>query len=315
MKVLHGHHHITLGVGGAQEDYDFHTRLLGLRCVKKTVLFDGKAPIYHLYYGNETGDPSTLITSFPFRQSGLKARRGSGQVKSLGLSVPTASLDFWDKRLAKFEYPHQREERFGEPRIHFAHPCGIEYDLIGCDTDTRKPWATEETPEAVAIRGVHGVTVSVRELAEPEHFTEVAWSGRKTAQHGARVRYEMGKGGPGTIIDYVEEPNVPQGSWIFGEGAVHHCAFRVDTKEEQLALRDYIEGLGYTDISEVKDRKYFLSVYVRTPGGALFEAARSTDESFTVDESLADFGKAIQLPPWFEDRRQELLSGLEPIRD
>jgi glyoxalase family protein len=125
----------------------------------------------------------------------------------------------------------------------------------------------------------------------------------------------MGKGGPGTIIDYVEEPNVPQGSWIFGEGAVHHCAFRVDTKEEQLALRDYIEGLGYTDISEVKDRKYFLSVYVRTPGGALFEAARSTDESFTVDESVADFGKAIQLPPWFEDRRQELLSGLEPIRD
>ena len=93
MNVLHGHHHITLGVGGAQEDFDFHTRLLGLRCVKKTVLFDGKAPIYHLYYGNETGDPSTLITSFPFRQSGLKARRGSGQVKSLGLSVPTASLD------------------------------------------------------------------------------------------------------------------------------------------------------------------------------------------------------------------------------
>jgi catechol 2,3-dioxygenase-like lactoylglutathione lyase family enzyme len=121
-KGLHGHHHITLGVGGAQEDYDFHTRLLGLRCVKKTVLFDGKAPIYHLYYGNETGDPSTLIASFPFRQSGLKTRRGSGQVKSLGLSVPTASLDFWDKRLAKLEYPHQREERFGEPRIHLAHP-------------------------------------------------------------------------------------------------------------------------------------------------------------------------------------------------
>ena len=131
-------------------------------------------------------------------------------MKSLGLSVPTASLDFWDKRLAKFEYPHHREERFGERRIHFAHPCGIEYDLIGCDTDTRKPWTTEETPEAVAIRGVHGITVSVRELAEPERFTEVAWNGQKTAQHGAYVRYEMGKGGPGTIIEYAEEPNVPR---------------------------------------------------------------------------------------------------------
>ena len=34
--------------GGAQEDYDFHTKLLGLRSVKKTVLFDVTAPIYHL---------------------------------------------------------------------------------------------------------------------------------------------------------------------------------------------------------------------------------------------------------------------------
>jgi glyoxalase family protein len=27
MHVIQGHHHITLGVGGAQEDYDFHTKL------------------------------------------------------------------------------------------------------------------------------------------------------------------------------------------------------------------------------------------------------------------------------------------------
>ena len=50
------HHHITLNVGGAQEDYDFHTKVLGLKSVKKTGLYDGNDPIYHLYYGNDIGE-------------------------------------------------------------------------------------------------------------------------------------------------------------------------------------------------------------------------------------------------------------------
>ena len=75
------HHHITLSVGTAQEDYDFHTKVLGLKSVKKTALYDGNEPIYHLYYGNDLGEESTLITCFPMRQSGRKARPGTGQIK------------------------------------------------------------------------------------------------------------------------------------------------------------------------------------------------------------------------------------------
>jgi glyoxalase family protein len=314
MHVIQSHHHITLGVGSAQEDYDFHTGLLGLRSVKKTVLFDGKAPIYHLYYGNETGDPGTLITCFPFRQAGLRARKGTGQVKILGLSVPAASLDFWAERLRRFEWPQERQEHFGESCLHFAHPCGIEYELVGDDADPREAWTTEETPVSVAIRGVRGITVSVREIAEQDRFMESAFGFRRTAQDGPYTRYEVGQGGAGKIVDYVEEPDAQQGSWTFGEGAVHHCAFRVDTSEDQLAWKDYAEGLGYTDVSDVKDRNYFRSVYVRTPGGALFEAAKSAEQGFAVDESVAEFGQALQLPPWFEDRRQEILSVLEPLR-
>src|SRR5579859_4204979 len=67
---IRGTHHLTFCVGGAQEDYDFHVRLLGLKSVKKTVLFDGEIPIYHLYYGNRLGDPSTLLTAFPYRPAG-----------------------------------------------------------------------------------------------------------------------------------------------------------------------------------------------------------------------------------------------------
>ena len=85
---IRGTHHLTFCVGGAQEDYDFHVRLLGLRSVKKTVLFDGEIPIYHLYYGNGAGDPSTLLTAFPYRQAGWMGKRGTNQAKILLLSVP-----------------------------------------------------------------------------------------------------------------------------------------------------------------------------------------------------------------------------------
>ena len=62
---LTGHHHITMAVGNVQEDFDFHTKVLGLKCVKRTLFYDGDTPIYHLYYGNDLGEESTLLTTFP----------------------------------------------------------------------------------------------------------------------------------------------------------------------------------------------------------------------------------------------------------
>jgi glyoxalase family protein len=41
-------HHVTATVGGAQDDLDFYTKLLGLRLVKKTVNFDNHN-VYHFY--------------------------------------------------------------------------------------------------------------------------------------------------------------------------------------------------------------------------------------------------------------------------
>ena len=97
--TIRGTHHLTFCVGGAQEDYDFHVRLLGLKSVKKTVLFDGEIPIYHLYYGNKVGDASTLLTSFPYRQAGWMGKRGTNQLKSILLSIPADATGFWVDRL------------------------------------------------------------------------------------------------------------------------------------------------------------------------------------------------------------------------
>ena len=68
-----GHHHVTIGVGDPQEDFDFHTKVLGLKCVKRTLFYDGATPVYHFYYGNDYGNESTLLTTFPLNHVGVNA--------------------------------------------------------------------------------------------------------------------------------------------------------------------------------------------------------------------------------------------------
>jgi len=308
------HHHITLCSGGAQEDYDFHTKVLSLKSVKKTALYDGDVPIYHLYYGNDLGDASTLVTTFPMRQSGRRARQGSGQIRTLSLSVPVSALGFWERRLAGHGFEVTRGERFGEHLLGFRHPCGIAYELVGIADDERRPYSNGEVPAELAIRGTHSITVSVRELEPSDEFMTLGWTGTRVARDGAYTRYTLGEGGTGAIIDFVLEPGLPQASWTYGEGIVHHCAFAVADLPAQDAVKFRLEGLGYTDTSERKDRGYFDSIYVRTPAGALFEATVSKAAGMAVDEPSNALGKTFCVPPPFRHRTAELMAYLEPLR-
>jgi glyoxalase family protein len=312
-SLLTGHNHITLNVGGAQEDYDFHTKILGLKSVKKTLLYDGQAPIYHMYYGNDTGEQSTLVTCFPFRHAGMTAKKGSGQVSILALSVPESSLPFWHDRLHDHGFETAEAERFGEKRIAFQHPCGIDYELVGVADDGRTPATHAEVPSENGIRGVHGIICSVRDLELSDQFMQTGWGSRRVADDGNAVRYEMGAGGAGAIVDYMVEPNRAPGSWTFGEGYIHHCAFSVGSLDEQMSIKLFLEGMGFTDVSDVKDRGYFYSIYVRTPGGPLFEATYTKPEQWTIDEPAESIGAQIMISPQFEDNRAELLAQLETI--
>jgi glyoxalase family protein len=307
------HHHLTLSVGGAQEDYDFHTKVLGLKSIKKTALYDGEEPILHLYYGNDVGQESTLITCFPMRQSGRKARKGAGQISAVALSVPVSSLGFWKARLRDKGFGVEESERFGEKMLKFEHPCGIPYELVGIADDDRKPHASGAVPAENGIRGTHGITVLVRELENSDEFMHDGWNGHNRRTDGRYVRHEVGAGGSGTIVDFVVRPEVPQGSWSYGEGVVHHCAFQVDDLAIQTTVKAHLEGLGYTDVSDVKDRGYFNSVYVRTPGGALFEATVSKPEGFLIDEPFEKLGSSFQVPPVFMHRKDEMMKYLERL--
>jgi glyoxalase family protein len=314
-SALRRHHHITLCTGSAQEDYDFHTRVLGLKSVKKTLLYDGQVPVYHLYYGNDTGDESTLVTSFPVGHLGQKARHGTGQIASFSLSVPKDALTWWHKHLRDAGFEVSEEERFGEPCLNFKHPCGITYTLTGTAGDLRSPRQQGPVPVEAGIRGTHAICVSVRDLECMEEFMQAGWGGTRVATDGKLVRYALGKGESGALVDFIVEPTRAQGSWTLAEGAVHHMAFQVDTHAQQGAIKAALEGMGYTDTSDVKDRGYFDSIYVRTPGGALFEATVSHADGFLCDEPADRLGQEVMVSPQFKDSRAALVAQLGVLRD
>jgi glyoxalase family protein len=88
-------------------------------------------------------------------------------------------------------------------------------------------------------------------------------------------------------------------------------AFAVDTARDQLAMRAELIKRGYK-VTEVMDRQYFTSIYFREPGGVLYEIA-TVPPGFGVDESTADLGKGLKLPPWEEPRRARIESVLPPV--
>ncbi len=309
------HHHITLCTGDAQEDYDFHTKLLGFKSVKKTLLYDGTVPIYHLYYGNDHGTESSLVTCFPMGRNGPKARPGSGQIARMLLSAPPGSLDYWRQRLQQHGIDVTDTERVGERCLDFRHPCGIEYSIVAVAGDDREPHTRGPVPADMMLRGTHSICVSVRDLDLMDEFMQLGWGGRRVADDTAYARYAVGEGVSGALVDFISEPQRKQGSWTLAGGAIHHMAFQVGTHAEQNALKANLEALGFTDTSDVKDRGYFDSIYVRTPSGALFEATVSHQPSFACDEPPDRLGMEVMVSPQFRASRDELVAQLGALRD
>jgi glyoxalase family protein len=310
--VIRGIHHITLCASGAQEDVDFLTQVFGLRLIKQTVLFDGRYAHYHLYYANANAEAGSVMTTFPYKR--IQGRPGSGQISATAYTVPKGSLPFWTDHLNRHSVEQSGvQERFGQSFIRFRHPSGLLMEVIEDANDTRAGWITNEISQDVAARGFHGPVLSVRDTAEQERFFNEALGFRKTGVDGSYSRYEIGEGGAAKTLVLVHEPDRAPGSWTFGAGTAHHLALEVDSDDVLAEQKSLYEELGYTDCSEIKDRNYFHSIYVRSPAGILTECAAMAPGGFARDESWDQLGTNLLLPPWFAHRRAAIMAMLEPI--
>jgi glyoxalase family protein len=122
------------------------------------------------------------------------------------------------------------------------------------------------------------------------------------AETGPRFRFRAASAGPGAIVDLVHLPDGERGRG--GAGTVHHVAWRTPDDAQQLAWREELSETGLY-VTPVMDRQYFHSIYFREPGGVLFEIA-TDPPGFLQDETLAELGTQLRLPPWLEPRRAEI---------
>ena len=299
-----GLHHVTAISGPARQNLDFYTRVLGLRLVKKTVNFDDPAT-YHLYYGDEAGQPGTILTFFPW--DGVpKGRVGIGETQQTGFRVPKASIGYWTQRLVAAGVTHEApQQRFGDTVLAFKDPDGLSLALVGiAGIEAEAGWSAGEVPVEHAIRGFHGVTLLLKDAGPTAAILEDVFGFIEAGREGNRVRFTATGSAPyGRFIDLRAVGNFMRGQQ--GAGSVHHIAFRAADDAAQEAMVAKLRDNHRLPTTEQKDRNYFRSVYFREPGGVLFEIA-TDDPGFAYDEPRASLGQALKLPPFLERNRAQI---------
>jgi glyoxalase family protein len=304
----HGLHHVTAIASDPQANVDFYTTVLGLRLVKQTVNFD--APdTYHLYYGDETGSPSSILTFFPWR--GVPAgRQGSGLTTATAFSVPPESLGWWAQRVAALGIDHEGPRtRDGEEVLTFRDPDGLVIDVVAAPGDTRSGWdGYGHVPAEHAVRGLHSVTLSESVPDDTVAMLSGLLGMTPAGEDGDRARFAMAGGGAGAVIDVAADR---RSRGLQAGGTVHHIAFRVPDRATQELWRAELAERGL-HVTEIRDRQYFTSIYFHEPGGVLLEIA--TDEpGFAIDEPLLELGRSLKLPPWLEPSREQIAAALPTL--
>ncbi|MBB3994861.1 phospholipase/carboxylesterase [Sulfitobacter undariae] len=285
-----GIHHVTGITASVQANVDFYVSFLGLRLVKQTGGFEDAEQL-HLFYGDAAGSAGSIV-SFLMWENGGRGRVGQGQVSEIAFAVPPASIGDWLTRAMDAQVSVEGPKReFGETVLRLKDPDGLIVKLVGADLPATAPLSGSTAPTRL-----HSVTILSENADETAAFIKrFGYILRET--EGSIQRLASSR-------DFVDVRDVsgfvPS---IAGAGILDHVAFRAPNAEAvrdmRLALKD-VEGA-----TNVHDRKYFLSLYVREPAGTLIEYA-TDGPGFGVDEPLEHLGETLFVPPQDRVRAQDL---------
>lgn len=306
LKKAKGIHHISAIVGHPQENMNFYAEVLGLRFIKKTVNYEDPST-YHFYFGDEGGNPGTIMTFFPVSNANHKGKVGGGQVGRITFVIPFGSMDFWIDRFNEFFIPFQKLPRLNEKYLQFEDPHGLKLELVERNEGKRNNWSVKKITPEVAIKGFGG---SVLLSTQPEKTAEMLYKVLGLDFVGEDDNYFRFRSSDdlGNIID-IKKMAVPHGR--IGVGTIHHLAWRAEDDREQLEWKQLVEKNGY-HVTDVKNRIYFNTFSFKEPGDILFEFATDLP-GFLVDESFNNLGKELKLPDQFEPIRAQIEKALTPI--
>jgi len=290
--MTHGIHHVTAIAGPARRNVDFYIRTLGLRMVKKTVNFDDPST-YHFYYGDETGQPGTILTFFPWEHVAA-SRLGVGETQETLFRVPEVSIGYWTHRFIEKGVAHEPvDKRFGETVLSFKDLDGMRLALVAVPGAENEPaWSSGEVPDEHAIRGFHSVSLLLRDAAPTGAILTDVFGFSEAGREGSTVRFKADGTAIGGIVDIRVAGDFLRGRQ--GGGSVHHMAFRAPDDEAEFAMMKKLAENHDIRTTDQKDRNYFRSLYFREPGGVLFEIATDIP-GFTIDEPVSSLGTSLKL--------------------
>jgi glyoxalase family protein len=297
-----GIHHVTAISGDAQRTLEFYRDILGLRLIKRTVNYEDTRT-YHLYFGDDRGNPSTIISFLPYPE-GSPDTPEVGEAAAVAFSVPKGSLDFWLYRLRGIGLNVSDPiPRFGEDVISLKDPDLLTLEIVAdAPEGVGYGWPGGPVAPALSIRGIHSVTLYRSDISSTQTYLEQTMGIQAVHSEGIRKRFKAGIKFLGNWLDIVVDPEITPTQP--GPGSLFNIAFRVASDTIQDMWRHDLQAEGM-DVTDVMDRTYFKSVYFQEPGGTVLEIA--TDEpGFEVDETRDALGESLTLPMWLEGHRERI---------
>lgn len=308
MNELKGIHHVTAITSSAEKIYKFFTNVLGVRLVKKTVNQDD-IQTYHLFFADDKGSAGTDMTFFDF--PGIpKGVHGTDQISKTSLRVPTdAALDYWVKRFDRLDVKHRGiSEQFGKKVLSFIDFDDQQYQLISDENNegvaSGTPWQDGPIPLEFAITGLGPVFIRVSNFDYFQMVLKELYLFREVAQEGSYHLFETGEGGNGAQVIVEYNRVLPPGQQ--GYGTVHHAAFRA---ADRSVLEEWLERYHSYQVpnSGYVERYYFGALYANVAPGVLIEIA-TDGPGFMGDEPYETLGEKLSLPPFLEEKREQIES-------
>jgi glyoxalase family protein len=345
---INGIHHATMISSNAQRTVDFYTGILGMRLIKQTVNFD-QPDTRHLYFSDAELTPGSLLTFFvwPGSRRGNEGIGGTHHI-ALSTDDEESQLR-WKRWLTdngvRVWGPYNRVYFTS---IYFNDPDGLILEIAtrgpGFTVDesadqlgsavkappfemmagARDEEAIELTTWPDPIQGIdadmkltpihHISAIGTRDERTREFFNNVL--GMRTVKRtvnfdnpkSPHIYLSTEDGEPGSIITYFAFEFGEMRPFRMGTGVTHHFALSVADENELAKWKTHLAE-HEVDSSEIRDRKYFKSIYLHDPDGQIIELA-TRGPGFLIDEDESELGRRLQLPESMEARRDEIESSL-----
>ncbi|MOA08563.1 putative ring-cleaving dioxygenase MhqA [compost metagenome] len=208
---------------------------------------------------------------------------------------------------------HEEIARYaGRDALHFEDPDGLRLVLLNVNGDAVPDywtsWEGSSVPKEHQILGMGAVEITVQSLTSLASTLEDLFGYTFAGQTEQGALYQSVEGHAFGEIVIVEQDGPKERP---GKGSIHHLAIRVKDGEELRRWYERIQEHGL-NVMKITDRYYFESLYVKDKNGILFELA-TDGPGFTVDSSVEELGRTLDLPPFLESKRAEIEAQLAPI--